>query len=295
MQSSRYAFRRHFFQHAGFRYVVSTDEQPPNLADNHYETDSEVCLQLHSHFQQLQSSDDCITANYQFETVNSLTENTYLKTLTEVVIKSMEKYCSTALPKGLDLGCSVGGLSFMLSPSFSNIDAVDFSARYIQHGVKLQQGECVRYVVPREGDIVDFENFSLPPLLLDGANKVHFSQGDLSNLKAIHKGYDVVIVQHALEKSYDPSLFLTTINQRLNNHGLLVIVADYNFDESITDKSKWLGGQKINGENVTGFEAMNSLLSEQFVLRDNQEIVQVTKKQCQELCCDTITANNMAT
>jgi hypothetical protein len=86
-----------------------------------------------------------------------------------------------------------------------------------------------------------------------------------------------VIVQHALEKSYDPSLFLTTINQRLNNHGLLVIVADYNFDESITDKSKWLGGQKINGENVTGFEAMNSLLSEQFVLRDNQEIVQVTK------------------
>jgi 5-histidylcysteine sulfoxide synthase/putative 4-mercaptohistidine N1-methyltranferase len=277
MRSSRYAFRRHFFQHAGFRYVVSPDEQPPNLADNHYETDSKVCLQLHNHFQQLKSLDVCITENHQFDSVNSLTENTYLKTLTGVINKSIEKYCSTVLPKGLDLGCSVGGLSFMLTPDFSNIDAIDFSARYIQHGVKLQQGESVRYVVPREGDIVDFENFSLSPLFLENTNKIHFSQGDLTNLKAIHKGYDVVIVQHALEKSYDPSLLLTTINERLNNHGLLVVVADYNFDENITDKSKWLGGQKINGENVTGFDAINSVLAEQFVLRENQEIVQVLK------------------
>lgn len=28
LKSSRYAFRRHFFQHAGFRYVVSRYQEP---------------------------------------------------------------------------------------------------------------------------------------------------------------------------------------------------------------------------------------------------------------------------
>ncbi|WP_414058215.1 SUMF1/EgtB/PvdO family nonheme iron enzyme, partial [Staphylococcus aureus] len=35
--ASRYAFRRHFFQHAGFRYVVSKHLKP--VPGSHYETD----------------------------------------------------------------------------------------------------------------------------------------------------------------------------------------------------------------------------------------------------------------
>ena len=42
LRAARYAFRRHFFQHAGFRYVVSHHREP-NLV-NPYETDALVAI-----------------------------------------------------------------------------------------------------------------------------------------------------------------------------------------------------------------------------------------------------------
>ncbi|HRY83968.1 MAG TPA: SAM-dependent methyltransferase, partial [Candidatus Cloacimonadota bacterium] len=41
-RQSRYAFRRHFYQHAGFRYIQS--EAPIQTHDVFYETDPEVCI-----------------------------------------------------------------------------------------------------------------------------------------------------------------------------------------------------------------------------------------------------------
>ncbi|MEY8200059.1 MAG: 5-histidylcysteine sulfoxide synthase, partial [Colwellia sp.] len=284
MQNSRYAFRRHFFQHAGFRYVVSTNENVPNLADNHYETDTHVCQQLHNHFEQLNSLSASLSlAEQQSSKGQSLTTNeqplanNYLKTLANTIIKAVDKYRGIPMPTCLDLGCNVGGLSFMLAQYCSHIDAVDFSARYIQYGVKLQQGESIRYVMPREGELIDFHEFTLPTGLHVESNDIHFSQGDISNLKNIFIGYDVIVVQNVLEQSYDPALFLAHIHQRLNAQGLLVIISDYQFTEKTTEKVKWLGGQKINGENVTGFEALTTLLSKNFILVNEQEMTQIIK------------------
>ncbi|WP_042882198.1 5-histidylcysteine sulfoxide synthase, partial [Aeromonas sp. ZOR0002] len=44
LKSSRYAFRRHFFQHAGFRYLVSRHQEP--VIVNPYETDTLVAQYL---------------------------------------------------------------------------------------------------------------------------------------------------------------------------------------------------------------------------------------------------------
>ena len=45
---SRYAFRRHFFQHAGFRYVVS--DAPAGRPASHYETDHLVSEYIEFHY-----------------------------------------------------------------------------------------------------------------------------------------------------------------------------------------------------------------------------------------------------
>ena len=47
-RDSRYAFRRHFFQHAGFRYVVS--EQPVEVSEAMYETDALVSQYCEFHY-----------------------------------------------------------------------------------------------------------------------------------------------------------------------------------------------------------------------------------------------------
>ena len=260
---SRYAFRRHFFQHAGFRYVQSHSEQLPNLVANHYETDVDICQQLHAQYGATKSAMPVMVKNYSQQ-------------ISDQIVKLLEKY-DVARNKCLDLGCSVGRTSVILAQHFSQVDGVDFSARYIRHCVNLQQGRSVRYQLENEGDIVDFYEVSLKNVGLPCRDNLHFSQGDASNLKAIFKGYDVILAQHVLEQSYDPRLLLQTIHQRLNSKGLLVIVSSYDFDEQQTAKKNWLGGIKVNGENVTGFDGLSAQLTPHFNLIKQHQLTRPLK------------------
>lgn len=260
---SRYAFRRHFFQHAGFRYVQSSTEQLPNLEANYYESDADICQQLHAQYGTAKSTMPVAVKNYSQQ-------------ITDHLIDIVEKH-GVATDKCLDLGCSVGRSSFILAPHFTQVDGVDFSARYIRHGVNLQQGKSVRYLLENEGDIVDFHEVSLQDVALSCSENIHFSQGDASNLKAIFKGYDVILAQHVLEQSYNPRLFLQTIQQRLKHQGLLIVVSSYDFDEQTTAKENWLGGIKINGENMTGFDGLSSILTPHFNLLSQHQLTRSIK------------------
>ncbi len=256
---SRYAFRRHFFQHAGFRYVQSQSKELPNLESNHYENDTTICQQLHAQYGQAKSA-----------------VKNYSQQITDQLIKCVEKY-QVANNTCLDLGCSVGRTSFILAQYFNQVDGVDFSARYIRHGVNLQQGKSVRYLLEKEGDIVDFYEINLTDVDLPCSENIFFSQGDISNLKAVFKGYDAIVAQHVLEQSYDPRAFLQEVHTRLNAKGLLIIVSSYDFDEQYTVKENWLGGLKINGENVTGFEGLSLTLAPHFNLLEQQQLTRLIK------------------
>ncbi len=261
IKHSRYAFRRHFTQHAGFRTVETDCEKVPTIAVNLYETNSDICQQLDSHFGQ-----------------DYLNIENYPQQIAKMVSQYVDKY-QGCMSKILDLGCSVGRCSFELAQRFEQVDAVDFSAAVIQHGVHLQKNHRVKYITKNEGEIVDFNEIELTALSLSSHSaKVNFSQGDASNLKAIFTGYDVILAQHVLEKSYHPALFLKTAAQRLKPGGLLIIVSDYNFDQQVTDKSKWLSGVKINGENVCGLDGISQLLVDDFALVEQQELTRVLKE-----------------
>jgi putative 4-mercaptohistidine N1-methyltranferase len=244
--------------------VQSCSENIPNLAVNQYENNADVCQQLANHYGKC---DDEV----------SLSWPPYIQALTEKVL-SCAKHYQANKNKCLDLGCSVGGTSFLLAKHFDFVDGVDFSARYIQHGVRLQQGKRVRYLTENEGDIVDFNEVSLTECDLQTSNNILFSQGDACNLKNIFTGYDVIIAQNVLEKSYDPRLFLQNIHQRLTTKGLLFVISTYQFDEQVTQKSKWLGGIKINGENMTGFDGLSQILSPRFTLLEQHQLTRVLKK-----------------
>jgi len=263
IKHSRYAFRRHFFQHAGFRYVQSQQQPLPNLAPNHYETNTDICRQLHAHYGAGRSAMPLVAKNYSQQ-------------IAEQVLASVDKYQITT-QKCLDLGCSVGRASFILAPYFTHLDGVDFSAGYIRHGVNLQQGKSIRYTLENEGDIVDFHEIKLSDIDLLNSKSIHFSQGDASNLKSTLSGYDVILAQHVLEQSYEPRLFLQNVQQRLNANGLLIVVSNYHFTEQQAGKKTWLGGVKINGENVTGFEGLSAILAANFTLLEQQQLTRTLK------------------
>jgi SAM-dependent methyltransferase len=80
--------------------------------------------------------------------------------------------------KCLDIGCSVGRSAFEFARFFAHVDAVDFSARFIQSGVRLQQGSDVIYEVPTEGELTISRTISLDRLGLARHHEVVIARFD---------------------------------------------------------------------------------------------------------------------
>ena len=259
LAASRYAFRRHFYQHAGFRYIVSHKPEKPGVAFNKFETSKDICQQLQCYFAD-----------------SALGYENYGQQIAKQVIKLINAEGVTS-DRLLNVGCSVGRVAFELSQSFQHIDAVDFSARTIQHGVQLQAAGSVRYTSTIEGDICQYHEITLANSVPQANNtRILFSQADGCNLKENFNHYNVIIIQHALEQSYDPKQLLANAISRLNPSGLLIVISDYNYQLQITEKAKWLSGVKVNGENLSGFDALTNQLSSDFELITRKELTRVT-------------------
>jgi putative 4-mercaptohistidine N1-methyltranferase len=176
--------------------------------------------------------------------------------------------------KALDIGCAVGRASFELAKQFDQVTGIDFSARLINLGVQLQEQGVIRYSIADHGDIRLYKESQLASLGLDEvADKVEFLQGDACNLKSHFAGYDLILAANLIDRLYDPKLFLGQIHQRLNTGGLLMLASPYTWLEEHTEKEKWLGGYKKDGENYTTFDALKDVLSEHFELVRGPESV----------------------
>lgn len=250
---ARYAFRRHFFQHAGFRYIESDSPELPIETVNIYETNKLVSSYLHFHYGESYFG----VNNYPVACIDACMS--YLQ--------------DAQKQKALDLGCSVGRASFELARYFDHVDGIDFSARFIQHGFRLQEDGCIRYTIPTEGELVVYKECDLTELDYQGVkHKVEFIQGDACNLKPGFCGYDLIFCGNLIDRLYDPLRFLKTIPARLNRGGFLALVSPYTWLEEYTEKSKWLGGIKLNGENFTTLDGLKQALLGQFDLVDTRDI-----------------------
>jgi putative 4-mercaptohistidine N1-methyltranferase len=173
----------------------------------------------------------------------------------------------------LDIGCSVGRSAFEFARSFAHVDAIDFSARFIQSGVRLQHGDEVLYEIPTEGELTTGRAISLERLGLgEAGRRVNFMQGDACNLKEIFTDYDLVFAGNLIDRLYDPSLFLDAIAGRVRRGGLLVITSPYTWLEEYTQKPKWVGGRREAGEPLTTFAGLTRAFAGRFDFLHRQDV-----------------------
>lgn len=250
--SARYAFRRHFFQHAGFRYVAG--ESPKALPASHYETD-----RLLSEYAEFHYGDE------YFGVPN------FPAALARLAVAAMGE---RPMRRALDLGCAAGRATFELARHFEHVTGVDFSARFIGLGVQLAEQGVLRYTLTDEGELVSYRERSLAELGLDGVRgRVDFVQGDACNLKPILTGYDLILAANLIDRLYSPARFLNDVHTRLNPGGLLVITSPYTWLEEHTPREEWLGGYKRNGENFTTLDGLQEVLGAHFrLLQGPQEV-----------------------
>lgn len=255
---SRYAFRRHFYQHAGFRYIES--DAPLKIQQADYETDEEVALSCEENW------GDAFTDEHNISSQLSVIINDLLKDKDNSRI--------------LDLNADTGRLAFELARNFKNITALDFTARMIRIPIKLQEQGYVRYIMKDEGELVFYRDIVLDEFkLTEFKDNILFMQADAMNLKENYSGYDLIILPSLLEELSDQEAFLTNIHTRLNENGFLIIVSDYEWDPKKTPREKWLGGFKQDGEPVTSFDGISSVLKSHFDLHNEPvDIVQKKKK-----------------
>ena len=264
-RDARYAFRRHFFQHAGFRYVESA--APVVIHDDQYESDALAAQYCDAHY----GAPHFGVANFP-------------ATCAEICLGLMQ---GRSKGHALDLGCALGRSSFELARGgFEHVTGLDFSTRFFRLAARMQEEGSLRYTLPEEGAIASFHESTLTELgLKENRNRVQFFQGDACNLPEKFNGYDLILAANLIDRLYSPRRFLATIHERMNTGGLLVLTSPYTWLEEYTKKEEWLGGYRAAGEPVWSLDGLKEALAAHFTLlgepRDVPFVIRETKRKFQ--------------
>ena len=249
--NARYAFRRHFYQHAGFRYVESVNEViiPQHL----FETDPEVVRHCEAQY----GGDFLGIKNYY-------------EHIAEIAIQ----YAGENTGSALDLGCRCGRTTWELAKGFDQVTGLDFTARNIRVAVQLQEQGNFNYVFPEEGELLSYHELNLNDLGFGNlAEKVSFLQSDASNMKSIFVGYDMVLLNDILDQMYNPRHFLTGVHKRINTGGRLIVATGFDWSEACTKRENWIGGQRKDGEQIWGEDDLATLLDTTFCKIDGPILI----------------------
>ena len=250
-QKSRYGFRKHFYQHAGFRYIESTYEE--KIMSNPYTTDSIISQYCHFSWGE-----------------NRLGVENYPAKCASLALEYMK---DKPRKKAFDIGCAIGRSTFELARGFDEVIGVDFSTRFVQEAQKMKEEGVLRYVMPTEGELEAFHEVKLSSFSLEAeASKVAFWQADACNLKPIFQDFDLIFAGNLIDRLYDPKKFLDSMASRLNDKGLLILTSPYTWQEESTAKEKWIGGYKRDGENVSTLQGLEEILRKDFKLVDTKDV-----------------------
>lgn len=254
---ARYAFRRHFYQHAGARIVEAPPLPDMELPKQVRVEDPALANAAHDHYFDLVAHPDRLVGGTEPHPV-ALAR----------AYQAAAASAGVAIDSALVSGCSAGRAVFELAHAGARVVGLDATARALQAGVELSGDGVLAIEVPETGSVAAYHKVDvrgdLPAAArLRGAReRVTFLQGDVCNL-SLDKfdRYDVVAVQDIEQKAH-PARALATLSQLVQPGGLLMVAVTGAWDASVTAPEEWLGGHKhaSTGETVTAREAMAAAL-----------------------------------
>eukprot|EP01038_Epipyxis_sp_PR26KG_P013271 gene13271-17781_t len=171
------------------------------------------------------------------------------------------KLCGTEINgnlRALDIGCAVGGSTFELARSFSEVIGIDFSHHFIEAANLMKQGKCIEFEIQKQGSSFQKCEASLASDI--DVSRVQFLQGDACNLDQDLGQFDVILASNLLCRLPSPRKFLKDIKYFLKNGGKLVLISPYSWLEEYTPKERWIGGtaDKESFEELQLFFAENA-------------------------------------
>jgi len=231
-RDSRYGFRRHFYQHAGFRYVES--EHPVVNTVSPYEKDHSLCDLFRFHFD-LPSKGE----SFQVRLAN---------TLVDVLAQLGREPSATRV---LELGCGPGRTTLeLVRHGLQSVHGADRTTKSFQGVVRMLQGGKLRWTNYLEGEHTHPRDVSLTSLGLGNEavdSSVQFLQipdfADADTQK--YRDYDLVVMaQPGVLGSSDPLRFLASAHRLVRPGGLLALGTQYEW------KAAGTRAAEVSGEEV---------------------------------------------
>ena len=245
IRDSRYAFRRHFYQHAGFRYISS--DAPIEVPEELYESEADVISWCETDWGS-----------------SPLEAPSYYDRLLSMINAQLG---NAQIHRAMHIGCKTGRLTFMLASIFEEVIGLDTTARLIKAATRMKEQERLRYIHPIEGEVFEYREHCLSEYGLEGlSSRVSFMQLDASNLNPKYRDFDFVLAEGVISGTLNPRAFIAEIPHRLNPSGILVIADSYNWQDEITPPDQRLGGYRQDGEPILSFRVLEELLGHSFSL-----------------------------
>lgn len=290
IRHSRYAFRRHFYQHAGFRYIDSELDapDPSTYASQQTESDQQVCRWIDAHYnlQQFPREIQALCSN-----------KTFPQRLVDWLSRHIRFDAQNRLSRVADIGCAAGRLTFELAPYAECIQGLDQSARIIRVCAQLQFEQRLQFLTRTDGELEQFNELDLAQVFptissasavaaatgiaatprADWLDHIEFMQADACNLEPKYTDYDLVVAANLVEDLIYPHAFLSLVGSRVRSCGYLCITTTGRWNSERTPKEHWLGGRKESGESVDTLDAIRSELSEDFEVVDHTDLYTVTR------------------
>ncbi|XP_038650615.1 ergothioneine biosynthesis protein 1-like isoform X2 [Scyliorhinus canicula] len=233
---ARFSFRRHFFQHLGFRLARTCNLWKTPVRVLNIQTlvpdnpitvpkDSVQLISVPSANTQMYYETDIAVQDQLELEYRDLSKTGYCSQLFGVCKQAIEKEQLTG-STGLVLGSGTGLTSFMLTQLFHKVIGIDYSGRFIETAQQLKcsghQGSEIKIPDYLDRDRVVFKQLTWIP------NEV---------------GHHSFILLDFLDRTFNPSAWLVRLSQVVQAKGLVVIASEKWSRNNLDQRFQELGKQ----------------------------------------------------
>ena len=162
----------------------------------------------------------------------------------------------------LDIGCSVGRLSFELSKTHSQVVGMDTSLSFIKKARQLMQEERLEFDLIVEGQITEKRRCDFDRTW--NHDRVEFVVADAMALPFRSALFSTATSVNVLEKVPHPIRHLTNIDHVMRKeHAMFVFSDPFSWDESVSPPELWLSGRTEGPFQGRGMETLSRLITDE--------------------------------
>ncbi len=160
----------------------------------------------------------------------------------------------------LDIGCSVGRLSFELSKTHSRVIGIDTSLSFIRKARELLVKKRLEFDLIVEGHITEARSCELDQNW--NYNGVDFIVADALAIPFPKNLFSTVTSINVLEKLPRPIQHLQDVNKVLREENAMFVFSDpFSWDATVSAPEFWLSGRNEGGHKGRGIDNISRLFS----------------------------------